>query len=344
MSSKFNKFFNKYADAANSMNRGINKIIGKDVLKDMKKIEEPRDFPPYESFPSYTEPEPEQWTPLTGNAKQFKLFGNVIEVSANLDACIQYRKIFNETARYYTDRFIFKYRNCVKDFDTFVNYFEDMYFEGLFPLIDRAYSVLLTFGIFNANGENFLDKHMNAYRKAINTYATVSGIETEKNKRADDVGNSIGNSIQMSGFGFGVKGAMKGMAKAEAFNLGMNLLGKFVAQQNQMTQEDKAKVFSNFKEDIFFKEVYSDYCNTFMTMVQILSDNNKLGKVTTRTSDKFYSMLENLINPMFPQNQIAPTLVELISVNPFEKTSFDILKQKFGATDEITELIKYFNE
>ena len=43
----------------------------------------------------------------------------------------------------------------------------------------------------------------------------------------------------MQGGGFGLKGAMKGVAKAEAFNFGMGMIGKFVAQQSKMTKAEK---------------------------------------------------------------------------------------------------------
>ena len=176
----FDKAFNKFAQAGTSLNRGINKVIGKEVFKDIKQIEEPREFPSYESFPEYSTPEPEQWSTILGEAKQFTFEGNTISVSENLDTCMQYRKVFKATARYYADRFIFKYKNCVEDFDTFVNFFEDMYFEGLIPILHRAYSLLLYFGVINADIDQLSAKQINTYNRALTSYQTVSGIEIAK--------------------------------------------------------------------------------------------------------------------------------------------------------------------
>jgi hypothetical protein len=74
------KAFNKFAKAGNSLNKGINQIIGKDVIGEIKEMEQPREFPSYSSVPPYSVPEPEQWTVLQGTAKEFSLNGNIISV------------------------------------------------------------------------------------------------------------------------------------------------------------------------------------------------------------------------------------------------------------------------
>lgn len=343
MSSKFNKLFNKYADAANAMNKGINKIVGKDVLGEMKKIEEPKTFPPYTSFPDYQIAEPEQWTVINGTEREFLIEGNTIKVSANLDACIQYHKLFKETARYYSDRFKFKYQNCVNDYDSLIYYFDDLYFENLTPMLQRAYNLLLPFGIINVNFQSFSSRHGDVYNSAISSYQIMAGIENTKNQNAQNLGDKIGNSIQLQGGGFGVKGAVKGIAQAEIFNAGMNLLGKFVAQQNSLSQEDKAKVFANFNQEIFFNEIYCDYVNTYYTFISILSENGLLNDVTTSISNEYNTIMTNLKNPMFPKEQFVPTIVKLIQINPFVPEIYELLKQNIGQTNEVETIINYFN-
>lgn len=91
MASLFEKGFNKFADMGNALNKEANKLVGKEVFGEIKKIEEPKVFPPFESYPPCTVEEPEQWTALTGNSKQFELDGNIINVSQELDTCFQYK-------------------------------------------------------------------------------------------------------------------------------------------------------------------------------------------------------------------------------------------------------------
>lgn len=127
--------FNKFVESNNKLNKKVNSVIGKDVFGELKKIEEPKTFEPYNSFPQYTVPEPAQWSVLTGTPKEFRLQDNSISISKELDTCIQYRKFFDEAANYYTEQFKFKYQNCVSDFDSLIHYFEEMYLEGLAPMV-----------------------------------------------------------------------------------------------------------------------------------------------------------------------------------------------------------------
>lgn len=121
MASLFEKGFNKFADMGNALNKEANKLVGKEVFGEIKKIEEPKVFPPFESYPPCTVEEPEQWTALTGNSKQFELDGNIINVSQELDTCFQYKDLFKQSAQYYANRFEFRYHQCVKDYDTLLH-------------------------------------------------------------------------------------------------------------------------------------------------------------------------------------------------------------------------------
>ena len=115
-----------------------------------------------------------------------------------------------------------------------------------------------------------------------------------------------------------LKGAMKGMAQAEAFNLGMNLVGKYVANQSKISAEEKGRIFSKFNEVCFLRSD-SDYCNTFFSVIQVLADNNVFGNISTIANDELNTMISNLQNPMFPQEKVAVILAKLISSFPFEK-------------------------
>lgn len=340
----FDKAFNKFAQVGTSLNRSVNKAIGKEVFQDIRQIEKPREFAPYESFPEYSSPEPGQWPPLSGEAKTFMLEGNVISVPADLDACMQYRTYFSQAASYYTQRFKFKYKNCVQDFDTLIHYFPDLYNDGLIPMVHRAYSLLLPFGVFTADVHEFASRHMDTYQRALNSYATMTAVEESKNQQAANLGNQVGGAVRMQGGGFGFKGAMKGAAQAEAFNLGMGLLGKYVANQSKMTQEEKAKVFAAFDSELFFEEVYSDYSNTFLSFVQTLADNGIINGITTQIGAEFETIFRNLQNPMFPREKLAPAFAKIISSNPFVPACFELLRQSFGQTQEVALITDYFLE
>ena len=339
MASLFEKGFNKFADMGNALNKEANKLVGKEVFGEIKKIEEPKVFPPFESYPPCTVEEPEQWTALTGNSKQFELDGNIINVSQELDTCFQYKDLFKQSAQYYANRFEFRYHQCVKDYDTLLHYFEDMYMEGLAPMLERAYSLFLVFGVFNVDKQTFYNYQLDTYNRAVTSYSTMLGITLEKKQSADSFGNKLGNSVRLQGGGFGLKGAAKGIAKAETFNFGMSALGKFVSHQLQMSDEEKAQIFSKFKEDVFF----NDYLCTFFTMIQFLADNGILKQIYTKTGNEYNTMINNLKNPMFPKDKVGQLLADMISKYPFAQAEYELLINVYGENDETREIINYFN-
>ena len=94
MAFDFKKAFNSQVKVANKLNQGLNKIIGKDVFGEVKELEDPREFAPYESFPAYTELEPVDWPLLEGERQEFNFAGNTISFPKELDTCMRYRKYF----------------------------------------------------------------------------------------------------------------------------------------------------------------------------------------------------------------------------------------------------------
>lgn len=343
MAFDFKNAFNKYfAEPGNKLNKAVNNVVGKEIFGEIKPIEEARQFAPYNTFPNYTVPEPNEWTSQDGAEKIFTLNGSKIYVSKNLDTCLKYRPMFKEAATYYSNRFKFKYECCVDDFDSLLNYFFDMYNEGLSAMLNRAYSLLLPFGVFSVNLNDFAKKHTSNYHKAISSYNTMAGIEESRNEAAQSLGNNIGNSVRLQGGGFGVKGAAKGIATAELFNAGMGLVGKYLTNQTKMSAEEKQKVYEAFKPDVFFREVYCDYNDVFYTLVQTLAENKVLPRTTIMITSGTKTMIDNLSNPMFPKDKICPVIADIISHNPFIPKVYDILKEKVGVTEEVKQITEYF--
>ena len=338
----FDKAFNKFAETGNKLNKGINHVVGKEVFGEINTIEAPRQFADYSTFPAYDKEEPAAFTPKEGQERVFPISGAAVTVSKALDTCMKYRMEFEESATYYLERFKYKYSLCVHDFDELNHYFPEMYMEGLLQMITRAHSLLLPFGVFDINAADFNEIHVATYKRAINSIETMMKLEENINQRAQTVGNATGNSIQMQGGGFGLQGAMKGVAKAEAFNIGMGLLGKYVANQMKMTPKQKEDAFNAFKTEVFFEEVYSDYFSTLYTLIGILSEKGLINGVKAVSDDSIKTMILNLNNPMFPKDKIPQSLAALISTYPFEKAGYEVAKKLCDNTDEITAIEGYF--
>lgn len=332
--------FNGFAKSGTALNRGINKAIGKDVFGDIQTIEKPREFADYSTFPQYDKEAPVDWGLKQGEERVFTISDSTVKVPKDLDVCIQYRQDFAEVAHYYTEQFKYKYSMCVSDFDTFNHYFKDMYTEGLRPMIIRAQSLLLPFGVFDVDLESFFAVHSQTFNRAIKSYSIMSGIESSINQRAQNIGDAVGGSVRVQGGGFGVKGAAKGMAQAGLINLGIGMVGKYVANQSKMTPEQKAAAYNAFKTDLFFEEVYSDCYNTLKTLIMILSEKGIISGVKVVPDDAAKTMITNLKNPMFPKDRIPEAISTLISTYPFDEQCYALAEELCGS--EVTEIKNYF--
>ena len=75
---------------------------------------------------------------------------------------------------------MFQYNNCVKDYDTLLNYFQEMYLTGLHPMMERASSLLLPFDVFNVSVEDFFEYQINTYNRAVQSWNTMLEIEISR--------------------------------------------------------------------------------------------------------------------------------------------------------------------
>ena len=161
------------------------------------------------------------------------------------------------------------------------------------------------------------------------------GITLEKKQSADSFGNKLGNSVRLQGGGFGLKGAAKGIAKAETFNFGMSALGKFVSHQLQMSDEEKAdfdKTFTAAKNNFFM--VAENYpalrsSENFMQLQKTLNETEEQLSASRRTYNAAVTDYNNSVMT-FPSNIIANlfsfTKKEVFAIPEEEKVNPDVKK------------------
>ena len=81
--------------------------------------------------------------------------------------------------------------------------------------------------------------------------------------------------------------------------------------------------------------------NTFLTLVQTLSNNKVIEPINITKTNEFNTMIQNLQNPMFPQDKIADSLIKVITTYPFEIEGYRLMVSKFGQTEEVNQISNY---
>lgn len=320
MAFDFGKSISKLVNTNSSLGSAINNVI--DATKENK-------FKEYESFAAYSVEEPSSWEIKKGEDVSFNIKGCSINVPANLDLCMQYKADFAKCADYYTDQFKYKFDLCSTDYDSFVHYFEKMYKEGLLSMLNRSYGLFLALGIFDMDMAGLTDRQLSLYNKAYSIYATIAGVEKEREESLTKTGDFLANTFMSHDGGF-------------LDSVKTNLYSSFVAGMGSMSSEEKAEIWDKFDKNILFEAVRDDYGNVFYTLVRILSEKGLIGETAFDISKESEIIYNNLQNPMFPAEQLLPTCVKLISKNPFVSAYYDVLESKIGKDEEIDELRNYF--
>ena len=160
------------------------------------------------------------------------------------------------------------------------------------------------------------------------------------------------NRARMVGGGFGVEGAVKGMATAGSINLAggavhgaFNLIGKGIS--SSIAAADKRAIFKDKNTlDTLANGVYNAcyfihyiYINTLEKRVA----DTKYRTVKQVEADKAENIFKNLQNPAFPEDKIVSTLIEILSLNPYESSYYGYIFKKYGDEKrELQEIADYF--
>lgn len=289
--------------------------------------------------------EEEIWEPIQGRARKFNFHGGIIEVPENLDIFNSYRLKFKELAKKYVDRAKSEYKTRVKDFVSFIEFFPKIYSENLTPIIQRAVDILISENAWTVTFESLFDQHTKEFHLALDDYKVMlesANLTVQKNQQA--TAGIMSFVPNMVGGGFGLKGALKGMAIAGAYNTVRGGIEKsLIKNAANIRPSQQAELYGRIKHDILFNRVFADYWNVVHTLIWTLNQNGHNIWWQTKDVDRqAKNIFKNLSNPNFPQDKVLNTLIELIKLNPYSPEYYEFAVSRFGNSDEIIKIKEYF--
>lgn len=287
----------------------------------------------------------EPWAPFNGEARQFVLNGEALAIDASMDSFNTYRQLFYGYANTCVEAGITEYLAQVRDLITCLKFFPAIYGKNLDVLIERAVDALISSGVYTMTADAFKERHLSEFHSAIDvleaTMESVALTSQANVKTVESVTNLVPNLI---GGGFGTKGALKGILKAEAFNLARDTAENALLENASKINPSQAKeIYERIVPEQLFALVFSDYWNVHLTLAQIL---NEAGKPTWWISEaqaqQAQGIFQNLSNPNFPQEQLTPMFIEILKTNPYRKEYHQYMVGKFGENEETGQIRNYF--
>ena len=295
--------------------------------------------------PQQSSEEQELWEPIKGCEKTFSLYGRVLEVPKSLDIFNSYRLKFKDLSQKYTDRAERTYKSKVRNYISFIEFFPKIYADNLSPIIQKAVDVLVSEGIWNVTFQSFLDQHTTNFHLAPDDYNVIvesTRLTIQKNQQA--TARTMSFVPNMIGGGFGLKGALKGMAMAGAFNAVRDgIENSAIKNASNISPAQQAELYGRINPDVLFQRVLSDYWSVYLSLVWTLRQNGQdIWWQTKEVGQQSQNIFQNLSNPNFPQDKVLDALINLLKLNPYNIEYYQFAISRFGESEGIKNLKSFF--
>ena len=293
-----------------------------------------------------TQPEEDRiWEPIKGSAKTFTLLDSVLELPENMDVFNSYRLRFRDMASKHADEAEKEYNKKVRDLVTYMEFFPKIYGYHLAALAQKAVDILIAEDVWTVTFDSFLEQHTNNFHLIFDELSvTAENIALTAEANAKNVASITSFVPNLVGGGFGVKGALKGIAGATAFNLVRDGLEES-AMRNAMNIKpaQQQELFQRINQKIVFHNLFLDYWRVFLTLVLTL---NQSGHEVWYPSDELYqqsgNVFKNLSNPNFPKDKTLEVVLQILKIMPYNADYIKFIISRFGETEEVTAIKEYF--
>ena len=294
-------------------------------------------------------PEPvgfkDTWKAEKGYARNFTLCGEAFDVTEDMDLFNTYRLKFKEYARSCTDCARQEFDKKVKNLVTYLEFFPRIYGYYMTAMCDKAMQILVAEGIWTVTGSSFLEDHVKDFHLAMDDVeVTIDSVALTVEQNQSAVSGVMSIIPNVRGGGFGLKGAIKGIAGATAFNVVRDSMeSSLVNGAATLNQAQQAELYNRVNHDILFENVNADYWNVFISLAYTLKTNGQnIWWISDEDSQLANNIFHNISNPNFPQEQLVPVFIQILKTNPYNEDYIKFMLKRFGKTEETEAIKNYF--
>jgi len=288
----------------------------------------------------------ETWELITGSAKSFPIMGKEINVPENMDTHTKYKEKFKEFANIYTDKFESDYDSKVHDLTSYISFLPQIYIKYLKILIKKSMNVLITEGVWTASEDAMLEQNLQFHHDGLAIYSALQqAIEKTSAKNQAEFSalmSALPNMVVTPRMGGGFVDSVAGIATATLYNyMKSDVEGISVAAIDNLAAAQQQELYARVKKADLIMCVFSDYWQVHVTLIKTLRQNDK-DIWWPKGGQEADNMFQNLSNPNFPQDKILDALLFLFSLNPYNSDYHKFLASRFGNTDEVAAIRRYF--
>ncbi len=285
------------------------------------------------------------WQAYRGSEHEFPLGNCIFKVSASLDTYNSYRRMFREYAAECVECFKEEFNRRVHNLTSYMEVFPELYGYYLSSVTDKALEIAISENIWTLTRDSLMEMHLDNFHLGMDdimiTYESVA-LTVEKNQQ--DVANITSLVPNLRGGGFGLKGAVKGIAAATAFNVVRDgVESSLLNAATGIIYEQQVELYNRVNTDILFANVFTDYMNMFLTLVSVLRSQGKdVWQYDKNIGIQYQNIFKNLNNPNFPKEQVNSMFIDILASDPYEPEYISFMMRFFGENEQTLAISEYF--
>lgn len=181
-----------------------------------------------------------------------------------------------------------------------------------------------------------LENDSQKLNQVIEEYLEIIGAAEESKARRQE---ARGNRSHVIGGGFGVEGAIQGIAVAAAANVAIGLIrgladitaGLF-SNLGDMNKKQQWLKSPETKEKIgsYFYQIAMQGCEYVATTVNAIADRPVFDPVTSSDRDKSAAIISNILAQRVHQDKTQALLLQALELNPYNEAAWTIWLDRFG--------------
>ena len=269
----------------------------------------------------------------------FPFFDATIVVSPQMDAFNYYRKQFSKLARAKANDLRAEYCARIKDLDSFLSVFPQIYTTHRKPLIDMAMDIFSKVELYDISPEQFEDQHTADFclcGEDVDIVIESFNLTIEANQDRKIKMYNMMPGMVFSGIG--------GFAAALAVNAAVNTIAENDIKNANVSSRQRAEIFGRIDFSTLMERAYIDFWRVFLSMTYILNQRGYgVWYPTVENNNRANGLYQNLVSGRIPQDKVVAQTTQLLSLNPYADGYLDFLKSRFGITPQTQAIIDYFS-
>ena len=295
-----------------------------------------------------------KWEKINGTNREFTLLGKTLNISSEMDLFVGIGKKMRQFARECAQKAKIENNNKIYNLLTFLEFYPKIYDKYLSFVIQRGLDVLFSEDIFSISYDQISNDYFKKTIEGLKPYnITVESINityANNQKVAGKNGSAINTILPRVDrvYSNGFKGLIRGNIKAQAYNYSRNFISGFaeglLSQETRVSKAQQDEIYFRINFDELYKVVEEDYKKVFdVILLYLLKNKKQIWYRTGPSSENARGLYKNLLNSNFPEEKKLDIFMQIMTMDPIQKSYLKYMITKWGETTETLAIKEYFD-